>query len=219
MSYALADGVSCCMVGDQPVFLDLRSDRYSSLNGAARDIFSRLVAREEIDCDALGLLEPLVSARLLVPAGRGQSISPCAAHDAIPRDFAPRQIASQALRHVPRALFHLVSTKIALRRGRLHSLIERLRMAKGSSLGVRRADLSAIVIAFRYAGLIISPRDQCLRRSIAMARQLLHAGYRPDLVIGVTLAPFRAHSWVELDGAVLNDLADNVRPFTPILVV
>ena len=34
--------------------------------------------------------------------------------------------------------------------------------------------------------------------------------------LGVQLHPFLAHAWVELDGAVLNDVAEHVAQFTPV---
>jgi hypothetical protein len=42
---------------------------------------------------------------------------------------------------------------------------------------------------------------------------------RADLVIGVKLAPFRAHAWVQWRDLLVNEQADVTRLFTPILVV
>jgi len=38
-------------------------------------------------------------------------------------------------------------------------------------------------------------------------------------VIGIRPDPFLAHCWVQHKGLVLNDDIDNVRTFTPILVI
>jgi hypothetical protein len=41
----------------------------------------------------------------------------------------------------------------------------------------------------------------------------------PQLVLGVSPAPFSAHCWVEWAGVVLNDALDRATAHTPILVI
>jgi hypothetical protein len=38
-------------------------------------------------------------------------------------------------------------------------------------------------------------------------------------VIGVSVKPFLAHSWVQIGELVLNDTAEHVQTFTPILAI
>lgn len=52
-----------------------------------------------------------------------------------------------------------------------------------------------------------------------MARHLSGIGCASTLVIGVRAEPFAAHSWVQVDQVVLNDTAEEVRRFTPILAL
>jgi hypothetical protein len=64
----------------------------------------------------------------------------------------------------------------------------------------------------------VSTQDQCVRSSIALIRFLNRFGYRPHLVIGVRMHPFRAHAWVQHGAVVLTGGLDDVLAFTPILV-
>jgi len=47
----------------------------------------------------------------------------------------------------------------------------------------------------------------------------LSRGLAADLVVGVRLNPFAAHSWVQAGSHVLNDRMDSVRTYTPVLVL
>ena len=54
---------------------------------------------------------------------------------------------------------------------------------------------------------------------MALAETFWKANIPVALVLGVRLAPFRAHSWVQLKDEVLNDHIDHIRSFTPILIL
>ena len=50
-------------------------------------------------------------------------------------------------------------------------------------------------------------RTLCLQRSAVLTCVLRRHGIPAELVIGVSPMPFRAHAWVEVQGAVVNDKA------------
>lgn len=73
--------------------------------------------------------------------------------------------------------------------------------------------------AFQHARLLRTAADRCLPRSIALALCLARHGCRVHVVLGVKLAPFAAHCWAQNRGEVLNDELEEVRRYTPILVL
>ena len=73
--------------------------------------------------------------------------------------------------------------------------------------------------AFEHARLLRSAADRCLPRSIALALRLARRGIHAHIVIGVKSDPFGAHCWVQHGEAVLNDTAEEVLRYTPLLVV
>ncbi|MBK6413889.1 MAG: lasso peptide biosynthesis B2 protein [Sphingopyxis sp.] len=109
-----------------------------------------------------------------------------------------------------------------LRRGRLARLVASLREQKlARPLSQAIADLAPQVILSSYAAarLYRSPAGRCLSGSIALSRHLSGIGCASTLVIGIRAEPFAAHSWVQVDRFVLNDMAEEVRRFTPILAL
>lgn len=71
----------------------------------------------------------------------------------------------------------------------------------------------------RLRPLVFTSRSRCLLDSLALMRFLALDGFMPRWVVGVRLAPFAAHSWVQCGPVVLNDQHEFVRQFRPILVV
>jgi hypothetical protein len=121
------------------------------------------------------------------------------------------------------ASWSIVSAKIALRTRSLATNVERLRAFKASAVPdlrpARSGEHETVAAAFATAGRLVSTLDQCLALSFAMTRWCLGSGLDAQLSIGVKLRPFEAHAWVSVQGVVVSDRFDNIRPFAPILLV
>jgi hypothetical protein len=78
---------------------------------------------------------------------------------------------------------------------------------------------SAVGIFNHLRPLAFTSRNRCLFDSIALVLFLARNDLATHLVIGVTVRPFAAHAWVQDRCDVLSDLHENVRRFTPILIV
>lgn len=104
----------------------------------------------------------------------------------------------------------------------LHTVLADLR-GVWTALGRAEASLSPLALrevhAFEHARLLRSAAGRCLPRSIALALCLARRRCRAHLVLGVKLAPFAAHSWVQVHDAVVGDELEEVLRYTPILVV
>lgn len=92
-------------------------------------------------------------------------------------------------------------------------------LAKHAGEEFRSEDAAPAVRAFEHAKLIRSAADRCLPRSIALALSLARRKLSAHLVIGVKLAPFAAHCWVQSGAEVLNDSLEEVQRYSPILVL
>jgi hypothetical protein len=62
-------------------------------------------------------------------------------------------------------------------------------------------------------------RQHCLFDSLVLSAFLSLARQPCSFVIAVSTKPFLAHSWVQVDEAVLNDTVEHVQLFRPILIV
>lgn len=62
----------------------------------------------------------------------------------------------------------------------------------------------------------IAGGDNCLLRSVMLSRRLAKLGYAPDIMFGIgrSDSAFQAHSWVEVEGIVVNDKDDVAQTHT-----
>jgi len=75
------------------------------------------------------------------------------------------------------------------------------------------------ISAFHHSKLVRTAADRCLPRSIALALGLAAHCVRAHVVIGVRIAPFGAHCWVQAGNEILNESVEEVLLYTPILAI
>lgn len=220
-NHRLREGLSFCFVAGHAVFLDLPADRYFCL-GPSHETAFRAWLSGKADLAAVALLR---AQRLLEPASNpADRFAPV---DLPPATSSLLDSPTRApLAELGRAGAHLMLSALRLKRGGLAWSIAHLRRrksricAEGAPEGaVPIARAARIASAHETAGLVFSSHDKCLWRSLAIAAHLARAGIAAELVIGVRLRPFRAHSWIRLGEIAVNDTIENLRTFTPILVV
>jgi hypothetical protein len=92
----------------------------------------------------------------------------------------------------------------------LHASVRRLRTAR------RRHPPSTadVVWAVDEACVWYVKRVACLQRSAVTTWLLRRHGIHGELIIGYRAVPFESHAWVEVNGAVVNDLAQYQSKFT-----
>lgn len=219
MGFALRPGISFCDVSGRLLFLDVVADRYFCLRPESEAVFRQIMAGGVSSSE--------------IPGGLSRSGMLIETEDAqTPQAFRLRCEAqaslldgqSERIRTVEliTALWHLRSSRRALRRGKLALLLGRLARAKARLASVSPAPSQALrplATTFEQTARLTRSHDQCLTRSIALTRQCLAMGLPVDLVIGVRLRPFTAHSWVQAGPWLVNDHLDAVRTYAPILSV
>ena len=219
MVWTLPQNVSFCDVNGRLVFLDSAADLYLSLPEPAEAVFRRLMAGETIFGEASNIPPGLASAGLLVDGTHGQPLAPCKLAD-LRTSILDQTLASHN-RHMPGLALALVRAALSLRLiglDRTLRSLPRRRVVAPQPVGTG-AHPGGIAAAFAQLGMLATPHDQCLVRSLALGRYLRRSGFAVDIVLGARLRPFSAHAWVQLGDTVLNDQLDTVRNFTPIRVV
>ena len=221
MGLVLREGVSFCETSGRLVFLDVAYDRYFCLEKEADRAISRLTGGEPLGYEDETVLADLVADGLLVTASDGTRPQACSAPPEPERSLIDEDLpaGSAALAH---ALWRLARSAVALKVRPLRANIAST-MQRKAELGPETEAFAPIAAevagAFKRSALIAAPLDQCLPRSFATAHALLDRKLRPDLVFGVRLHPFGAHCWVQHGRTLVNETLDQVRNFTPILVV
>jgi hypothetical protein len=77
--------------------------------------------------------------------------------------------------------------------------------------------LNALATFERLRPWFYTAKDSCLMDSLVLTIFLQLKSIHASITLGVKTSPFAAHAWVRLDTFVLNDDADVVRQYTPLL--
>ena len=217
MGWELAPYVSFCIASDMVLFLDVRHDRYFALPGELSGSFRDWLQTGEPP----GATPPAVP--LLLRSGLLR-----AAASAVPLQPVAMDVPTSSLPGAPMPADRLAALRawgggfLSVRRTRrrlaahgLHGLIERAHAARPHAPSPPRAH----ALAFQFARGPRALEGDCLAATFAMLDFLHRRGSDARAVFGVMARPFRAHCWLQSDTEILNDDADHVRAFTPILVV
>lgn len=235
--YSLATHVFVCRDEDYIVVLDVREDRYFSLDAARTAVLAPFLtgwpalesgAGTNMSPPLEDVVQPLLSQGWLLEAG-------VAGKDATPVSIvAPRAELQDELdagrpkvdfRAVLAFLAASVRAKVLMRIWSFERVIRRVAARKaaaaargGQSVDTERA--RQLMEVFRHLRVFLfSHREECLRDSFAVLEFLAGYGVFPDWVFGVRARPFAAHCWVQHQGIVFNDTAEHAGGYTPIMVV
>lgn len=211
----LRPGLSFAEVGDRLVFLDVAADRYFLLEPHGERALRQIMARDAAAGDNAA---PLLHSGLLIPADRPGLVAPCRPPPSPRRSLLDANSAVAGWWVTVRAAGAVQASRARLR---WRSLTTNLTMPTGPIIANRATSaerLARVAAAFARAAQWISSQDRCLAQSLAVARAARRAGLSVDVVLGVSLGPFRAHCWVQHGADVVNDRVELVARYTPLLV-
>lgn len=215
-TYRLPDHLGACEVDGHMLMLDLRRDRYLQLDPYTAAALRRWRDQPEVSSREAGLT-PLVERGMLIPAEpfRGPSRALRPVPDRSLLDRAPR-VPRRAWAVVPEIAATLWVTRGRLRRSGLECAVREVRRRTPAATAT---DPAGHVALFRTARRLLPAAPNCLIDSLALSAFLARRSIHSELVFGVKLDPFAAHCWLQNDDAILNDAADSVTTFTPIMVI
>lgn len=233
----LARHVYICQANDHVVFLDLRKDKYSCLGRKQSMAMQSLMTEHNgvksllfDEATALGqgttrIVQGLVEQGLLVydkASGKAAVLE----HAEVPSETLHRAEPAGAVfkgKDITRFFAAAVFASIRLQWGSMQSTVRAVErrkvtgMDRDSVTGHRLTD--DLVSAFCALRPYYPREYRCLFDSLALVNFLGQYGFFPNWIFGVQLEPFNAHCWVQAGQMVLNDTVENVRKFTPIMVV
>lgn len=220
--YALPDHCSFCVVDGRTIFLDLRSDRYIEVDLATRSALSRCCDATEALEDSSPEVERLQRLGLIVRSQNPATLAAVAAK--VPtrslRDERSR-LPQRAWPLVPEVFALLGRSRRILKRRGIEAAVKEVQRRNAGIPQRPRSDGELVAAAerFRAARRLIPIKPNCLLDSLTLSIFLARRGQRAHLVFGVKLDPFAAHCWLQTTDSILNDGADTVTAFTPVLVV
>lgn len=223
--YFLPSHVHFCCRGDAVVFLDLRQDAYTLVNGAAatalRALFSAQDAPKPEGASADALSE-LVHGGLLTSDRNG-------ARRIAAANFAPatealvdpeaRPVVRVTLDHVRRFVASCVLASVRLGRYPLEATVSTVERRKKGRRPFDVAKARELTVIFQKLRPFF-PRDcLCLYDSLALIEFLARYGVFATWVFGIKLEPWAAHCWLQHDRFVFNDDVEEAASYTPIMAI
>lgn len=234
------------LVDDEGVVLDLQSNRYLALGRTSALIWKQLAAGESAASTAARLAEALVIPRTEAAALVAEQVriwrefglagdtkssdsvlpEPRCLHPADPASALDRRLVD-ASRLVPAAVAQVLIATLGYRRylrryGLGPSILHIHRAYRNDRyhhLHEHHTDvLLEIVKAYSVIRRVYWERqNDCVARSLGLTAALCRRGIDAHITIGVTMLPFRAHAWVEVDNMVVNERLGVVREFRPLV--
>jgi Transglutaminase-like superfamily len=240
--YGLANHVFVCANEDYVVVLDLKQDRYFTLDVARTAPLAPLLpgwpaptasADPGVDPSAVPALTAEEAAAPLLRQGWLLEL-PAVSKEATPARLPSPEaellggMAVHSARIGARAMlnfvFAAVFAKLALRFWPFERVIRRVARRKAAHPGASHpldvARARQLVDIFgRLRVFLFSHREKCLHDSLAQLEFLARYGIFPSWVFGVRARPFVAHCWVQYEDIVFNDTVEHVVGYVPIMVV
>lgn len=238
--YLIERSIYYCYAGSQVVFLDLKRNKYSAIDRQQATVLNGVVAGWEapdVDAEAIdgsiernqvktavtkGLLELGILTKC---PEHGKKAAPTQASRATGDLLVEYEPITPSIRllHAYRLIKAYLQAVWSLRVSSLAKISDRIevRKRKANPQPDRNsiADVREIFLVYvRLRPFLFRSNGKCLLDSLVLVEFLHHFNVYPTWVIGVSTDPFLAHSWLEIDGVVINDLAIRANHYVPILV-
>jgi len=204
--------VHAVAVGEDLVLLDETRDRYLCARDAA-------AALGRTACGAQ-ILDPALAAQLEAAGLAGPEPQPFAGAPPPPKPTRSLDPVGPDLR--PADAVDALRSGLDLLAGyRGRSFAKLLDLARAGWAGCREDPDAALDAAARVrAQLVWVPAPpKCLARSFLLVRALQRRGLAAHWVIAVRTWPFRAHCWVQAGDLALDEAAERLAAYVPILAV
>jgi hypothetical protein len=232
----LSAHVHLCEFDDGAIILDLRRDSYVGIDAQhlanLRDRvgnwpdsgrINQKRGRHEISV-SMDLIADLLARGIFTTSPTPRQSPPVAnATVALTVTSSAREDRRIAPAHVVQFLIAFATVVLLLRRNRLPMLLDWLRRRQAAihrGRSITREDVRIRLTSFLWLrALCYTAQRRCLFDSLVLSVYLTREIIPCTLVIGVATKPFLAHSWVQIGDSVLNDTAERVQDFKPILSV
>jgi hypothetical protein len=213
----LAPDVHVASVDGDLVFLSIGQHAYFCLPNAV-EVVGAGAGRRDLVVPDEDLALSLLRARLLSPEAAGPAITPAPAPpqpvaSAIKSDFPPPTWASFPVG--ARSMLDVMRGYRGKNFAEILASVQRERRV----MPLATEELLEVVDDFHRWVPYAPVSGKCLLRSFMLLRVLRRADFDAHWVFGVRTWPFHAHCWLQCGDLVLDDDADRVAAFTPILVV
>lgn len=240
MDYAIPNHIYTCATEAGVVVLDARRGKYSIVPGdrarSLEEVVQGWPALPHVEAVAEngaapsstllntlvrgGIVMPATDPRLRVRARAAVPVAPEAILDALSATERPKIRWRHAVTFSLSVTYAIVMLKCRPFEALLQSLRRRKERRGTAPANYSIAHIRECVKIFSWLRpFAYTESEACLFDSVVLTNFLFRQGVSADLLIGVRIRPFVAHSWVQVQGLALNDLPEYLAAYTPILSV
>lgn len=228
MMYFLSNHAHVCISNGYIVILDTKQDQYHCLPKNLTEKFSSLVAdgvvfADEKDCEMQSNILNLVSEKI-IHSSEFRSCNPKGLLRFDPkRDLtdAPLFIKRNEVNvnHIVKFVSSFLEVCAIKNIIGFHGLLKYV-----NSRPVRRGhsmdNLENVVFSFRkIRPIFYTSSNKCLIDSAIMMVFLRKFGYEPQWIFGVSMDPFSAHCWVQVEDLLVTDPLYAIDGYDPIMII
>jgi hypothetical protein len=244
--YLLARHVFVCLHGEHAVLLDLLRDQYLALDAGTSDQLAGMIGDWPVRSpESLGhlshrdtgpvenMINDLLQRGLITTdPDEGKSATPVTAPQPSEALFSTAELpddttAVPLLTQTARTTALLIASGTAALRLRffpIHRTIGRVaragRRATSKQLAFdKNTARQGVALFYQMRPFLFSADNACLFDSLVLMLFLRRLGVFPQWIFGVRTGPFAAHCWLQHGRTVLNDSVENIRSYTPIMLV
>ncbi|HEY0683718.1 MAG TPA: lasso peptide biosynthesis B2 protein [Steroidobacter sp.] len=226
--YFLPPHVHFCQRGDAFVFLDLKQDDYTLVNGASatalQALSKQMATPAFFEHDLKDALNELLKGGLLTTESNGRAIAPTHIDPAV-ENLVDRETlldTSVSLGQMVNCFAACITAKLSLRWRSIEATVMSVARRKAEHASDRPFDLErarALTAAFLKARGLFPANYLCLFDSLALLHFLAKYGIYPTWVFAVNLEPWAAHCWVQHQHHTFNEDAEQAVTYTPVMVI
>lgn len=226
--YLLPAHVHVCRRGDAFIFIDLKQDDYTLVNGEAATALQAWLAMDAADASMRisdsSLRELLEGGLLTTNRSTGKRLAITQAELATEQLLDPESLPSVrvTLTDLRRFFAACVTATIRLRWGRLENTIAAIARRKTRHEPQQLIDMTRAreLTAIFYKLRTFFPSNYlCLFDSLALIEFLARYRVFPTWIFGVKLEPWAAHCWIQEGLFAFNEGVEEAAAYTPIMAI
>ncbi|WP_158278107.1 lasso peptide biosynthesis B2 protein [Caulobacter endophyticus] len=215
MGLWLSAGVHAVVIDQDAVFLDVDNNAYFCLPGIGEVLG---LEGRVLTASSDALAEDLIAAGLAAATPNAEPAlttqPPLRTARAVLEDLAPTERRRPRMRHWRGAIAAGLASRLAEQR----PFAARLPPASGLRAPVASPRLLADLDAFRSLQPWLPFDGACLFRSQLLRHYLMGLGHQVDWIFAVRTWPFAAHCWLQAGDMALDDEAERLVAYHPIMV-
>lgn len=231
--YHIPEYVHTCIASERIIFLDSKRDQYFFLDIKSSKILKKYIHNQSIRIDRKNtdhkttkyveeIIDNLLSENLLETSEKKQSPPKYNEYNTPKYDLSETDIISSykiTINNILLFTLSWISANILFRLFGFHRSTQYVKNFKPRILR-KHMNLEYLINVFRLLRPVFyTSKDNCYFDCMVLTLFLKYHGFDARWIIGVSMEPFKAHCWTQVETTVVSDYLSAIILFTPIMKI